>query len=117
MVARQTGFKTLANASLTAFAAPKALPTAPSGYFAWEGERVHAHTPIWVSIGTGNSVNGCQLAGSDDVYTAPNPEWPNKYSATYPRLQGKDTDVPSELTWPIYLQAHRPRSRSQRPAG
>ncbi|MBV9289671.1 MAG: hypothetical protein JO288_17970 [Hyphomicrobiales bacterium] len=102
MVAKQTGFRDPPNMSLTAFSAPRTLPTAPSGYFAWEGERVHAHTPSWVPIGPGHQLNGCKLMGSDDVYTAPNPEWPNKYTAAYPRLQGKETNVPSELKWPIF---------------
>lgn len=99
MVAKQTGFREAQDMRLP----PRQLPGQPSGYFAWEGARVHAHTPIWVSIGNGDTTNGCKLSGSDNVYTAPNPIWPNRYDGTYgENLRGKETNVPSELTWPIY---------------
>jgi hypothetical protein len=101
MVAKQTGFQGPQDMRLGT--PPRQLPSHPSGYFAWEGTRVHAHTPIWVDIETGDSTNGCELSGSDDVYTAPNPLWPNRYDGTYgENLRGKETNVPSELTWPIY---------------
>lgn len=101
MVAKQTGWRDLVDMRYTT--APRQLPGNPSGYFAWEGARVHAHTPMWVGIGTGNATDGCQLTGSDNVYTAPNPLYPNRYDGTYGEgLRGKETSVPSELTWPIY---------------
>lgn len=31
-----------------------------------------------------------------------NPEWPNKYTAAYPTLQGKETNVPGDLVRPIF---------------
>jgi hypothetical protein len=101
MVAKQTGFMGAQDMRLGA--PPRQLPSSPSGYFAWEGTRVHAHTPIWVDISRGDSTNGCKLVGSDNVYTAPNPLWPARYDGTYgEKLRGKETNVPSELTWPIY---------------
>ncbi len=108
MVARQTGYKQAPSMALNA-PKPKPLPGNPSGCFAWEGARIHAHTGIWVDILGGDSTNGCKLNGADTVYTAPNPRWPNKYQAADgPGLEGKDTDVPSELIWPIYWQYQAP---------
>jgi hypothetical protein len=110
MVAKQTGFRGMQDFSTNP--TPRQLPGNPSGYFAWEGARVHDHTGSWVNILRGDSATGCQLNGSDDVYTAPNPQWPNRYNSalapllTKPDLgqllHGKETNIPSELSWKIF---------------
>jgi hypothetical protein len=100
MVAKQTGFKRPPDMRMGQ--PPRQLPASPSGYFAWEGPRIHQHTSAWVSIGTGNIVTGCKLDGPDDVYSGFNDQWPYPYNDTHGALlKGKETDVPSEVSWPI----------------
>jgi hypothetical protein len=100
MVTKQTGF--LGPQDMRLGSPPRQLPPSPSGYFAWEGARVHQHTPAWVDIGTGDAANGCRLNGSDDVYSGANMHWPARYNATHGALFGRETNVPSELRWPIF---------------
>jgi len=95
MNARQTGWKP---SQQDKYGAPqRPIPPSPSGYFAVHHDLVHQHSKQWLKISSGDVTNGCKMMGSDNVFSGANNFWPAKDN-------GKETDVPSEVSWRIFWQ-------------
>jgi hypothetical protein len=109
LIARQTGHPpSKANANMFS-GAPAPLPGHPSGYFAFEAQKIHQNTGGGgVTIKQGNSVTGCQIIGQDTVYSGWNPVYPNAYDGTmFPGVKkGLPTNAPSSQRWPIYWKVY-----------
>lgn len=104
-LAKQTGFKQAMNFGHVG--KPPEISTPPSGYFAHESGRVHDQGG-WMDVWKGDISKGCEIGTSDRVFSGWNARWPAKYIETDGvNLKGKETDVPSEVSWPIYWK-YRP---------